>query len=248
MLIEEFLGGREVSLFFVCDGQHAVPLSPAQDYKRLGEGDVGPNTGGMGAYSPVPWLDAAFGSEAAFVEAVGARVARPVVRQLAAEGTPFIGLLYCGLVVDGQDIRVIEFNARFGDPETQVLLPRLVSPFAELLMAAAVGTLDRLPAPEFASRAAVTVVVASAGYPEAVEAGRVITGVDAATATPDAHVVHAATTVVNDTLIASGGRVLCVVGVGSTIAAAREHAYAAADHIHLEGSQVRRDIALGIER
>ena len=166
VLIEEFLDGQEVSLFFLADGHNVLPLSPAQDYKRLGDGDAGPNTGGMGAYSPLPWLDAEFGSEAAFVDEVSATIALPTVRQLAQEDTPFIGLLYCGLILTDAGIRVIEFNARFGDPETQVVLPRLVTPLSGLLLAASTGALAGQPRPEFSAEAAVTVVIASENYPE----------------------------------------------------------------------------------
>ena len=139
VLVEEFLAGQEVSLFFLADGHDVVPLSPAQDYKRIGDGDTGPNTGGMGAYSPLPWIADSWGSEAAFVDEVLDTIALPTVRALEAEGTPFIGLLYCGLIVTATGVRVIEFNARFGDPETQVVLPRLETPLSALLLAAATG-------------------------------------------------------------------------------------------------------------
>ena len=142
ILIEEFLSGPEVSLFFLSDGDRVLPLSPAQDFKRLGDGDSGPNTGGMGAYSPLPWLAEPFGGEQAFVELVTRDIAEPVIRQLDAEGTPFIGLLYAGLILTAQGVKVIEFNARFGDPETQVVLPRLLDPLSQLLLAAASGTLE----------------------------------------------------------------------------------------------------------
>ena len=244
VLIEEFLSGPEVSLFFLSDGDTVAALSPAQDFKRLGDSDSGPNTGGMGAYSPLPWLDARFGSESAFVEAVRHTVALPVIKQLDAEGTPFIGLLYCGLILTPQGIKVIEFNARFGDPETEVVLPRLVTPLSKLLFAAATGTLETAPTPEFSSDAAVTVVVASEGYPAAPITGRVLHGIDAANAVGGVHVDHAATAF-NDSedLIATGGRVLNVVAVGADLTQARERAYQAVDLIELEGSQSRRDIA-----
>jgi phosphoribosylamine--glycine ligase len=177
VLIEEFLDGQEVSLFLLSDGHSVLPLSPAQDYKRLADNDEGPNTGGMGAYSPLPWLDAGFGSEAAFVDEVIETIALPTVRQLADEDTPFIGLLYCGLILTDAGIRVIEFNARFGDPETQVVLPRLVTPLSGLLLAASTGELAGLPRPEFSADAAVTVVIASENYPETPVTGRAITGV-----------------------------------------------------------------------
>lgn len=243
VLVEEFLTGREASLFFVSDGVRAVPLSPAQDYKRIGDGDTGPNTGGMGAFSPLPWLQQAFGDEASFVEHVRARIAQPVLDRLASEGSPFVGLLYCGLVVEGHDVRVIEFNARFGDPETQVVLPRLTSPLSELLLAAARGTLDAVPAPVFSADAAVGVVLASEGYPGDPALGRPIDGIDDADALPAVSVVHAATTRVDGALLASGGRVLTVVGTGPSVAEARERAYAGVERITLQGARWRTDIA-----
>jgi phosphoribosylamine--glycine ligase len=243
VLVERFLTGREVSLFFVSDGEHAVPLSPAQDYKRIGDGDTGGNTGGMGAVSPLPWLDEAFGGEAAFVEHVRATIALPVLARLAEEGAPFVGLLYCGLVVDGADVRVIEFNARFGDPETQVVLPRLLTPLSELLASAARGTLDTAPAPRFTDGAAVGVVLASEGYPGEPVLGRPIDGIDQAEASGAASVVHAATERVGDRLLAAGGRVLTVVGTGATVAEARERAYAGVHRIRFPGARWRSDIA-----
>ncbi|MFV0320710.1 MAG: phosphoribosylamine--glycine ligase, partial [Microbacterium sp.] len=187
VLVEEFLDGPEVSLFFLSDGDTVRPLAPAQDYKRLRDGDAGPNTGGMGAYSPLPWLTERFGGEAAFVDEVTRTVAQPVIRQLDAEGTPFIGLLYAGLVLTDTGVKVIEFNARFGDPETQVVLPRLVDPLSELLLAAASGHLEDFPNPGFAEAVAVTVVVASEGYPENPVTGRPIAGLDAAASVPGVH-------------------------------------------------------------
>lgn len=243
VLIEEFLDGQEVSLFLLSDGHTVRPLSPAQDYKRLGNNDEGPNTGGMGAYSPLPWLDDNFGSEKAFVDEVIDTIALPTIRQLAAEQTPFIGLLYCGLILTERGIRVIEFNARFGDPETQVVLPRMVTPLSTLLLAAATGTLADQPAPQFSSDAAVTVVVASENYPETPLTGRVITGLDAAEAIEGVHIAHAATAERGGELVATGGRVLSVVAVGSTFAQARERVYNAVDEIGLDGSQHRTDIA-----
>jgi len=250
VLVEEFLEGQEVSLFLLSDGTHVVPLSPAQDYKRLRDGDRGPNTGGMGAYSPLPWLADRFGSEQAFVDEVIETIAKPTVKQLAEEQTPFIGLLYAGLILTSRGIRVIEFNARFGDPETQVVLPRLETPLSELLFAAATGALAGAPRPVFRSEAAVTVVLASEGYPEAPETGRVITGVDAATSVPGVHLAHAATAIGSPVepgamppLVATGGRVLNVVAVGSDFAEARRRAYEALGHLRLEGGQYRTDIA-----
>jgi phosphoribosylamine--glycine ligase len=248
VVVEEFLDGEEVSLFFLSDGHDIVPLSPAQDHKRLGDGDTGPNTGGMGAYSPLPWLDERWGSEQAFVDEVAAMVALPTVRQLEHEGTPFVGLLYCGLIVTEQGVRVIEFNARFGDPETQVVLPRLTTPLSELLLAAATGRLAGAPRPTFRPDAAVTVVLASEGYPENPVTGRGITGVDAANAREGVSVLHAATGLLDDGLVATGGRVLSVVATGTDFAEARERAYAGVADITLEGAQFRTDIAAGVAR
>jgi phosphoribosylamine---glycine ligase len=242
ILVEEFLGGPEVSLFFLADGHDVLPLSPAQDYKRVGDGDAGPNTGGMGAYSPLPWLDDSFGSEAAFVDEVRRTIALPTIRTLEAEGTPFAGLLYCGLVLTPAGIRVIEFNARFGDPETQVVLPRLRTPLSGLLLAAAMGDLAGLPDPEFSPDVAVVVVLASEGYPEDPVTGRELTGVDAE---PPAGVTvaHAATARDADRLLATGGRVLGVVARAADFAAARTAAYTALAGITLKGGHYRHDIA-----
>lgn len=248
VLLEEFLAGQEVSLFLLSDGHNVVPLSPAQDYKRLGDGDEGPNTGGMGAYSPLPWLADRWGSEKAFVDEVIDTIAIPTVRQLAREKTPFIGLLYCGLIVTDAGIRVIEFNARFGDPETQVVLPRLVSPLSQLLFAAASGALESVPWPKFSEQVAVTVVLASEGYPENSITGRVITGLDAAAAVPGVTIAHAATQLDDGTYIATGGRVLNVVAVGADFNEARSRAYQALDLIVLDGGQYRTDIAERVAR
>lgn len=243
ILVEEFLSGPEVSLFFLSDGDHVLPLTPAQDFKRLGDGDSGPNTGGMGAYSPLPWLAEPFGGEDAFVDLVTRDIAQPVIRQLDAEGTPFIGLLYAGLILTPRGVKVIEFNARFGDPETQVVLPRLLDPLSQLLLAAASGTLEDQARPAFADAVAVTVVLASEGYPAAPVTGRALSGLDAASAVPGVHVAHAATAAEGDGLVATGGRVLNVVGVGTTFAEARERTYRALAEISLEGGQYRTDIA-----
>ncbi|GAB2694080.1 phosphoribosylamine--glycine ligase [Microbacterium marinum] len=243
VLVEEFLSGPEVSLFFVSDGDTVRALSPAQDFKRAFDGDAGPNTGGMGAYSPLPWLSERFGSEAAFVAEVTRDVAEPVIRRLDAEGTPFIGLLYAGLILTDDGVKVIEFNARFGDPETQVVLARLRSPLSRLLLSAASGTLESEPEPEFAADAAVTVVLASEGYPEAPVTGRVITGTDRAASVDGVHLAHAATTASGADLLATGGRVLNVVAVGDDFTQARERAYAALGEISLDGSHFRTDIA-----
>ncbi|GGF38076.1 phosphoribosylamine--glycine ligase [Microbacterium sorbitolivorans] len=243
VLVEEFLSGPEVSLFFLSDGDTVRPLSPAQDFKRALDGDEGPNTGGMGAYSPLPWLAEQFGSVDAFVDEVTETVAKPVIAELDRDGSPFIGLLYAGLIITEQGVRVIEFNARFGDPETQIVLPRLQTPLAELLMAAANGTLEDQPRPVFGDDVAVTVVLASEGYPASAITGREITGLDEASAVEGVHVTHAATALEGDKLIATGGRVLNVVGTGSTFAIARDRAYEAISKIGLEGGQFRTDIA-----
>ena len=249
VLIEEFLDGPEVSLFLFSDGHDVLPLTPAQDFKRLLNGDAGPNTGGMGAYSPLPWL------AEGFVDEVIDTVALPTVRRLESEGTPFIGLLYCGLVITSKGVRVIEFNARFGDPETQVVLARLVTPLSALLFAAATGRLAGLPRPEFALDVAVTVVIASEGYPEKPLTGRQIVGIEAAEAVPEATVLHAATEIapLRDAvdagtwtsvgLVATGGRVLSVVATAPSFAEARTKAYDAIGRIGLEGGQYRTDIA-----
>jgi len=242
VLIEEFLAGQEVSLFLLSDGHDVLPLSPAQDFKRLLDGDEGPNTGGMGAYSPLPWLPAGF------VDEVIDTIALPTVRALAAEQTPFIGLLYCGLIITEDGIRVIEFNARFGDPETQVVLPRLITPLSGLLLAAASGELGGLPRPEFSDDVAVTVVLASEGYPEDPITGRRIVGVDTALAIHGVSIAHAATALADNEqggsdLIATGGRVLSVVATGADFAEARSRAYLALEAIDLEGGQYRTDIA-----
>lgn len=237
VLIEEFLQGEEVSLFVLSDGTHVVPLSPAQDYKRLLDGDRGPNTGGMGAYSPLPWLPESF------VDEVVRTVALPTVHQLAKEQTPFVGLLYCGLILTPRGVKVIEFNARFGDPETQVVLARLATPLSTLMFAAATGALADAPEPEFALDTAVTVVLASEGYPGAVQAGRAIEGLDAAAQVPGVQILHAATALDDGRLVATGGRVLNVVAVGTTFAQARDRAYRAIGMIDLPGAQYRTDIA-----
>jgi phosphoribosylamine--glycine ligase len=239
ILVEEFLDGEEVSLFFLADGTSVLPLSPAQDFKRAYDNDEGPNTGGMGAYSPLPWLPEGFVSE------VQERVALPTVRELARLGNPFVGLLYCGLIVTSKGIRVIEFNARFGDPETQVVLRRLQTPLAHLLHSAAVGHLGELPEPEFSEEVAVTVVMASEGYPVTSAPDREITGLSQDT--EGVEIAHAATKLVDGKLMATGGRVLSVVAVGESFSAARKSAYEAINQIQLEGSYYRTDIALKVD-
>ncbi len=249
VLVEEFLSGPEVSVFFLSDGDTVRALSPAQDFKRAYDGDAGPNTGGMGAYSPLPWLAEQFGSEAAFVEEVTEKVALPVIRQLDAEGTPFIGLLYAGLILTPAGVKVIEFNARFGDPETQVVLPRLRTPLSELLLAAASGNLEDQPRPVFSDDVAITVVLASEGYPEAPQTGRQISGLRSAAEVDGVRIVHAATAgpdAPGGDLVATGGRVLNVVAVGADFAAARAQAYEAMGRIGLDGAHFRRDIAAGV--
>jgi phosphoribosylamine--glycine ligase len=239
ILVEEFLDGEEVSLFFLSDGSSVLPLSPAQDFKRAYDNDEGPNTGGMGAYSPLPWLPEGF------VEEVQDRVALPTVRELALQGTPFVGLLYCGLIVTSNGIRVIEFNARFGDPETQVVLRRLVTSLSGLLHKSATGQLATALEPEFSKDVAVTVVLASEGYPVSTAPDREITGLE----NDDIHIeiAHAATKSENDKLIATGGRVLSVVSMAKTFHKARKHAYKAIANIKLEGSHYRKDIALKVD-
>ncbi len=248
VLVEEFLDGQEISLFFLADGHDVVPLSPAQDYKRALDGDQGPNTGGMGAYSPLPWLtDPAqpvhWASEAGFVAEVQATIALPTVRALEAEGTPFVGLLYCGLIVTADGIRVIEFNARFGDPETQVVLPRLVTPLSQLLLAAATGALGATSHPEFSADVAVIVVLASEGYPDAPVTGRRLDGLDAAAEIAGVTISHAATAIVDGDYVATGGRVLGVVARAGDFPSARAAAYEGLGRIHLEGGHFRTDIA-----
>jgi phosphoribosylamine---glycine ligase len=240
VLVEEFLSGPEVSLFLLSDGQDVLPLSPAQDFKRLQDGDRGPNTGGMGAYSPLPWLPDGF------VDDVIDTVALPTVRKLAAEGTPFVGLLYCGLVLTSAGIRVIEFNARFGDPETQVVLPRLATPLSGLMLAAATGGLGKLPYPKFSDEVAVAVVLASEGYPDGAEVGRPITGLDEAAMVPGVRLAFAATALSDGRFVTTGGRVLSVVATAGDFATARSRAYRALDAIGLEGGQYRTDIAAGV--
>jgi phosphoribosylamine--glycine ligase len=238
VVVEEYLDGPEVSLFCLTDGTTVVPLAPAQDFKRLGDGDTGPNTGGMGAYSPLPW------APAELVDDVVARVAQPTIDELARRGTPFVGLLYCGLALTSRGLRVVEFNARFGDPETQVVLARLRGSLAELLYDAATGRLDTAPVPRWRRDAAVTVVLAAAGYPGTVRSGDVVDGVREAEAVPGVHVVHAGTSRSDDgALVTSGGRVLSVVGVGPSVAEARHAAYRGVAAIRIDGAQYRSDIA-----
>ncbi len=239
VVVEEFLDGPEVSLFCLSDGKNVVPLAPAQDFKRLLDADAGPNTGGMGAYSPLPW------APEGLVEEVVEKVALPTIRELARRGTPFVGLLYCGLALTSRGMRVIEFNARFGDPETQVVLARLKTPLAGVLHAAATGGLGELAPLEWHDNAAVTVVLAAHGYPESPRSGDVITGIEAAGEIPGVHVLHAGTAEVDGELCTAGGRVLSVVGTGADLPAAREAAYEGVAAIRCAGMQHRSDIAAG---
>ena len=235
VVVEEFLDGPEVSLFVLCDGTTAIALAPAQDFKRIGDGDTGPNTGGMGAYSPLTWAPEGLADE------VLDRVARPVVEEMARRGTPFTGVLYCGLALTSRGVRVIEFNVRFGDPETQVVLARLVTPLGGLLHAAATGALAQAPTLRWRDAAAVTVVVAAAGYPGTPRTGDPISGLDQV---GDAWVLHAGTALAPDaTLVSAGGRVLSVVALGPDLDAARAAVYRAVDRIELPGAQHRTDIA-----
>jgi len=243
VVIEEYLDGPEVSLFAVTDGSTVYPLQPAQDFKRIFDGEDGPNTGGMGAYTPLPW------APPGLVDEVLATVLQPTVDELARRGTPFAGLLYAGLALTSRGVRVIEFNVRFGDPETQPLLTLLESPLGELLLAAATGRLSDVAAPVFADGAAVAVVMASRGYPASSSAGDSIAGVDVANSLPGVHVFHAGTALRDgaggDQLVTAGGRVLAVVGTGSDVAAARAAAYAGVAEISFDGAQHRTDIAAG---
>ncbi|MFI6515210.1 phosphoribosylamine--glycine ligase [Spirillospora sp. NPDC050679] len=238
VVIEEYLDGPEVSLFALCDGVNAVPLMPAQDFKRAYDGDQGPNTGGMGAYTPLPW------APPDLVEEVMRTVVQPTVDELRSRGLPYVGVLYAGLALTAKGVRVIEFNARFGDPETQVVLDRLATPLAGLLHACAVGGLDPAFRPAWHEGSAVTVVVAAEGYPENPVRGDEITGLDEAARVPGAYVLQAGTKREGDRLLTSGGRVLNVVGTGPDLAAARATAYEAAALIKIRGAHHRGDIAL----
>ena len=240
VVVEDYLDGPEASVFCVCDGATVRPLAPAQDFKRLADGDAGPNTGGMGAYSPLTW------APEDLAERVVREVAQPVVDEMARRGTAFIGLLYCGLALTGDGLRVVELNVRFGDPETQAVLARLTSSLPELLHSAATGRLAESPAPTWSEQAAVDVVLAAPGYPGVPTTGGPVTGIEEAEALPGVHVLHAGTGLDDDGgLVASGGRVLSVVAVGDTVDAARELAYEGLSRIHLDGGQYRTDIAAG---
>jgi phosphoribosylamine--glycine ligase len=239
VVVEEHLEGEELSLLALCDGERATPLASAQDYKRIWDGDRGPNTGGMGSYSPVPSVDESRAKE------ICETVHQPVLEELARRGIPYRGVLYAGLMMTAGGPKVLEFNVRFGDPETQAILPRLQSDLLALLERASVpGGLDGAQL-EWTPQTAVTIVLASAGYPESSSSGEVISGLEALP--PDVFVTHAGTAR-NDRgeLITAGGRVLSLTALGDDLPGARCAAYAAADMVHFEGKQLRHDIALGV--
>jgi phosphoribosylamine--glycine ligase len=237
VVIEEFLEGEELSLLALCDGEKVLPLAPAQDYKRIYDGDEGPNTGGMGSYSPVPGIDAAEADRIADL------VHRPVVEAMKRRGTPYHGVLYAGLMLTESGPKVLEFNCRFGDPETQAVLPRLRSDLIALCLATRTeGGLAGLEA-DFADDWAVTVVLASAGYPESSSKGDAISGLDRAAAVEGVEVTHAGTAHSDGEIVTAGGRVLNVTGLGATAADARRRAYDAAELISFDGKQMRTDIA-----
>ncbi|PRZ42565.1 phosphoribosylamine--glycine ligase [Antricoccus suffuscus] len=236
VVIEEFLDGPEVSLFCITDGETVVPLIPAQDFKRVGDNDEGPNTGGMGAYAPLPW------APPTLVDEVVRDIALPAVQEMARRGTPYSGVLYVGLALTSKGTGVVEFNARFGDPETQSVLALLQSPFGVLLRAASRGELEALPPLQWAAGAAVTVVLAAAGYPASPRTGDPID--IPATLTDRAMILHAGTKTVDGAIVSSGGRVLSVVGLGADLSEARAAAYEQIARIRLDGSHYRTDIAL----
>ena len=235
-MIEELLAGEEISVFALCDGQRVVPLAPAQDFKRIGDADTGPNTGGMGSFSPVP----GFG-QAQVAELVD-QIHRPVIEELARRGAPFVGVLFAGLMLTESGPKVLEFNARFGDPETQSLLPRLDGDLLGALAAAAGGDLEGVEL-GISDEAAVTVVLAAEGYPERADAGTPIEGIEDAE-TAGALVFHAGTALRGERLVTNGGRILGVTATGATVAEARERAYLGCERIRFDGMQYRRDIAL----
>ncbi len=236
IVIEELLAGDEISVFALSDGHRVVPLAPAQDFKRIGDGDTGPNTGGMGSFSPVPGFGPTEVAE--LVE----QIHRPVVEELAHRGAPFIGVLFAGLMLTESGPKVLEFNARFGDPETQSILPRLDGDLLGALAAAAGGDLAGVEL-AVSEQAAVTVVLAAAGYPERADAGTTIEGIADAEAA-GAIVFHAGTALRGELLVTHGGRILGVTGTGATVAEARDRAYAGCERIRFDGMQYRRDIAL----
>lgn len=236
VVIEEFLDGPEVSLFGISDGTTVIPLQPAQDFKRVGDNDEGPNTGGMGAYSPLPWL------EESVVDEVTERVLQPMLDAMKRRGTPFVGVLYAGLAMTTRGIRVIEFNARFGDPEAQVVLSRLVTPLGGFLYAAATGQLDSFARLRWEPGFAVSVVIAAQGYPADPLLGTAISGHEIVELEPDITVFHGGTAQVDGELVTSGGRVLSVTAHAPTLSQARERAYAGVAQIKIAGSHFRGDI------
>ncbi len=244
VVVEEYLDGPEVSVFCLTDGESVRALSPAQDFKRLQDRDAGPNTGGMGAYSPLPWLEE---HQPGLLRTVLERVAEPTVQEMRRRGMPFVGVLYVGLALTSRGPRVVEFNARFGDPETQCVLARLRTPLGRLLQAAATGRLEEEPPLSWRPESAVTVVIAAQGYPDAPVTGRPIAGLDRVAGLEETYVLHAGTAQGADggsgELVSSGGRVLSVVALGVDLGQARERAYAAVNLIDLSGSQHRTDIA-----
>jgi phosphoribosylamine--glycine ligase len=237
VVIEEYLEGPEISLFALSDGTHSVPLLPAQDFKRAYDGDQGPNTGGMGAYVPLPW------APPGMVDEVMSTVVQPVIDELRNRETPYVGVLYAGLALTPAGIRVIEFNARFGDPEVQVVLDRLATPLGTLLQSCAIGGLPRDTRLEWRPGAAVTVVVAAENYPADPVKGDVVAGIEEAEAVPGAYVLHAGTKYSERMLVSGGGRVLNVVGTGPDLVAARATAYEAVEKIRMRGMRYRSDIA-----
>jgi phosphoribosylamine--glycine ligase len=241
VLIEEFLDGPEVSLFAITDGQTVLPMQPAQDFKRLGDNDEGPNTGGMGAYTPLPW------APEDLVEEITEKVLQPTIDEMRHRGTPFSGLLYAGLALTSRGVRVIEFNCRFGDPETQALLPLLKTPLGGLLYAAATGKLADHGDLSWQTASAVAVVVAAKKYPASPRSGDVISGVAQAEG-GTVRVFHAGTALDGDDLVTAGGRVLAVSATGKDLDEARQRAYAAVGQIRIKGSQHRTDIALKAAR
>ncbi len=241
IVIEEFLDGEEASLIAFSDGTRVLACEPAQDYKRALDGDAGPNTGGMGSYSPVPACPADLAQQ------IVTEVMEPMIKQSAAEGAPFVGALYAGVALTSKGPKVVEFNARFGDPETQALLPRLRSDLGEVALAAAAGELDGT-ALEWSREACVCLVLASSGYPGAYEMGYEITGLDRAGVMENVLVFHSGTQAAGDRVVTSGGRVLAVSAIGASFAVARRRAYAAAEVIEFQGKHVRGDIALRAEQ
>jgi len=234
VVVEEFLTGEEASFFCLCDGRTALPFGTAQDHKRVGEGDTGPNTGGMGAYSPAPVMTHEL------IDRVMRETVEPTMRGMAEMGSPFAGVLYAGLMITAEGPKLIEYNVRFGDPECQVLMMRLADDLVPLLQASAEGRLDGVSA-KWRNEAALTVVMAAKGYPGTPEKGSVISGLDEV-AEDGVEIFHAGTALRDGTLIANGGRVLNVTATGATVTEAREHAYAAVDRIDWPGGFCRRDI------